>query len=160
MRRDGVASTLDMNDRILVPYDGSPPSATALEFALETFPDADVTALHVIQIPEGYWEAFEGPEVRLPTTEKAREYAEEILEGARELAAERDREIDTEIRTGQPEDRIVEYAEKEGYDVIVMGSHGREGISRVLLGSVAENVVRRSPTPVVVARDPDDAALE
>ena len=146
-----------MSDRILVPYDGSEPAGYALEFAFETFPDADVTALHVIQIPEGYWGAFEGPEVRPPVTEKAREYAEELLEPARELAADRGRDLETEILAGKPDDRIVEYAEDEGCDVIVVGSHGREGISRVLLGSVAENVVRRSPTPVVVVRDPSKA---
>ncbi|WP_394741918.1 universal stress protein [Natronococcus roseus] len=145
-----------MSDRILVPYDGSEPAGYALEFAFETFPDADVTALHVIQIPEGYWGTFEGPGVRPPVTEKAREYADELLEPARELAADRGRDLETEILAGKPDDRIVEYAEEEeGYDAIVMGSHGREGITRVLLGSVAENVVRRSPTPVVVARDPD-----
>ncbi|MDG5761275.1 universal stress protein [Natronococcus sp. A-GB1] len=144
-----------MSDRILVPYDGSEPARYALEFAFETFADADVTALHVIQVPEGYWGAFEGPDISPPVTEKAREYAEELLEPARELAADRGRDLETEIRSGKPDDQIVEYAEKEGYDAIVVGSHGREGISRVLLGSVAENVVRRSPTPVVVARDPD-----
>lgn len=143
-----------MSDRILVPYDGSEPAGYALEFAFETFPDADVTALYVIQIPEGYWGAFEGPDISPPVTEKAREYAEEFLEPARELAAEHDRDLDTEIRSGKPDDQIVECAEEEGYDVVVVGSHGREGISRVLLGSVAENVVRRSPTPVVVVRDP------
>ncbi|ELY54434.1 UspA domain-containing protein [Natronococcus amylolyticus DSM 10524] len=144
-----------MSDRILVPYDGSEPADYALEFAFETFADADVTALHVIQIPEGYWGAFEGPDISPPVTEKAREYAEELLEPARELAADRDRDLETEILSGKPDDQIVAYAEEEGYDAIVVGSHGREGISRVLLGSVAENVVRRSPTPVVVARDPD-----
>ncbi|WP_293029399.1 universal stress protein [Natronococcus sp.] len=143
-----------MSDRILVPYDGSEPAGHALEFAFETFADADVTALHVIQIPEGYWGAFEGPDISPPVTEKAREYAEELLEPARELAAEHDRDLDTEIRSGKPDDQIVECAEGEGYDVVVVGSHGREGISRVLLGSVAESVVRRSPTPVVVVRDP------
>ncbi|MFU8868047.1 universal stress protein [Natronococcus sp.] len=142
-----------MNDRILVPYDGSEPAGYALEFAFETFPDADVTALHVIQIPEGYWGAFEGPGISPPVTEKAREYADELLEPARELAADRGRELETEVLAGKPDDRIVEYAEDEGCDVIVVGSHGREGISRVLLGSVAENVVRRSPMPVVVVRN-------
>jgi nucleotide-binding universal stress UspA family protein len=146
-----------MSDRILVPYDGSTPAANALEFAFERFPDADVTALYVIQIPEGYWGGFEGPELQPPVTEKAREHAEEILEPPRELAAERGRELDTDVRTGQPDNRIVEYAEDEGIDLIVVGSHGREGISRVLLGSVAENVVRRSPTSVVVVRDPSTA---
>ncbi|WP_306061627.1 universal stress protein [Natronococcus wangiae] len=141
-----------MSDRILVGYDGSSPADSALEFAFEKFPDADVTALHVIQIPEGYWPAFEGPEVRPPVTEKAREHADDVLHTAREIAAEHDRELDTDVVAGQPDNRIVERAEDEGFDVIVVGSHGREGMSRILLGSVAENVVQRSPTPVIVVR--------
>jgi nucleotide-binding universal stress UspA family protein len=141
-----------MSDRILVPYDGSPPSQHALEFAFEKFPDATVDALHVIQIPEGYWGAFEGPEVRPPVTEKAQEYADGLLEGAREIAADHDRDLDTDIVTGQAHNRIVEYAEDDEYDMIVIGSHGREGVSRVLLGSVAESIARRSPTPVLIVR--------
>ena len=141
-----------MSDRILVGYDGSSPADSALEFTFEKFPDAEVTALHVINIPEGYWPAFEGPEIRPPVTEKAREHGDEILETAREIADERDRELDTDIVTGQPDTQIVEQTEDEGFDLIVVGSHGREGMSRILLGSVAENVVQRSPTPVIVVR--------
>jgi nucleotide-binding universal stress UspA family protein len=146
-----------MSDRVLVPYDGSTQATNALKFTFEKFPDADVTVLYVIHIPEGYWGAFDGPEVQPPVTEKAREHAEDVLETPRELAADRGLELDTDVLAGQPDNRIVEYAEEEGFDLIVVGSHGREGISRVLLGSVAEDVVRRSPTPVVVVRDPSNA---
>lgn len=141
-----------MNDRILVPYDGSPLSERALEYAFETFPDADVTALHVIQIPDGYWALLEGPEVRAPASEKAEEHARELLESATAIAAERGRKLETEVVTGKPARRIVAKVEDDPYDAIVIGSHGREGLSRLLLGSVAEKVVRRSPIPVLVVR--------
>ncbi len=55
-----------MSDRLLVPYDGSEPSKQALEYALETFPDSDVTAQYVIPAPEGYWAVFEASEDRVP----------------------------------------------------------------------------------------------
>jgi len=57
-----------------------------------------------------------------------------------------------EVRVGETYQRIVEYAEQEGIDLIVMGTHGRTGVSRLLMGSVAENVVRHAPCPVLLAR--------
>ena len=141
-----------MADRVLVPYDGSPPSNKALEYAFETFPEASVTALHVVQVPESHVAILEGPELRPPLTEKAREHATEILEEATRLATAHDRELDTEMVTGKPERRIVDYATEIGHDTIVIGSHGRTGVSRILLGTVSEDVVRRAPMPVVVVR--------
>lgn len=141
-----------MADRVLVPYDGSPPSNKALEYAFETFPEADVTAVHVIEVPESHVAFLEGPEIRPPVTEKAREHATEILEGAMELAAARGRKLETDIMTGKPERRIVDYATRTDHETIVIGSHGRQGVSRILLGTVSEDVVRRAPMPVVVVR--------
>ena len=141
-----------MADRILVGYDGSDPSNDALEYAFETFPESEIAAVHVIQIPDGYVTALEGPEIRPPVTEKAREHAVDILEGATELASEHGRDLETAIETGKADHRLIEHALDEGYDTIVVGSHGRAGLSRVLLGDVAEDVVRRSPLPVVVVR--------
>ncbi|MFP4188430.1 MAG: universal stress protein, partial [Halobacteriales archaeon] len=55
-----------------------------------------------------------------------------------------------EVRAGSPHDAIVMYAENNGIDVIVMGSHGRGGVRRALLGSVAERVLRTTHLPVFV----------
>ena len=108
--------------------------------------------MYVIEIPEGRWAQLVGPELQVPVTERAEEHAEEVLEPARELAAERGRDLETAVVTGEPDHRIVAQAEDESVDLIVIGSHGREDISRLLLGSVAEKVVRRSPVPVLVVR--------
>jgi nucleotide-binding universal stress UspA family protein len=141
-----------MNERILLPYDGSSPSKKALEYALETFPDADLTALYVVPAPRGYWASIEEPEDRIPQAEKAKKHGQELLDGAAETASAQGREIETELIVGEPEHVIAGHAASGEYDSIVIGSHGRSGVSRVLLGSVAEKVVRRSPTPVVVVR--------
>ncbi|SDJ90733.1 universal stress protein [Natronorubrum texcoconense] len=138
-----------MSDRILVPYDGSPPAKKALEYAFEKFTDSDVTALYVVPVPDGYREMFVETEERVPVDEES---GQTILEDAAELAAESGHELQTELDTGKPDHVIVEHAADEGYDTIVMGSHGRAGVSRLLLGSVAENVVRRATVPVVVVR--------
>jgi nucleotide-binding universal stress UspA family protein len=60
--------------------------------------------------------------------------------------------VDTTAEVGGPANAIVECAEEESVDHIVTGSHGRSGVTRILLGSVAETVVRRSPVPVTVVR--------
>jgi nucleotide-binding universal stress UspA family protein len=57
--------------------------------------------------------------------------------------------VTTEVLSGLPASRIVEYAQRRGVDLIVMGTHGRTGLSAALLGSVAEAVVRRAPCPVL-----------
>ncbi|PCR88991.1 universal stress protein [Natrinema ejinorense] len=141
-----------MADRILVPYDGTPQARDALELTFDEFPDATVIALYVIEVPDGRWAQLVGPELQIPVSENAEEYAADILETATELATEHGRTLETNVVTGEPDDRIVAQAEEESVDLIVIGSHGREGISRVLLGSVAETVVRRSPVPVLVVR--------
>lgn len=141
-----------MTDRILVPYDGSPKATEALEVAFEKFPDATVIALYVIEIPDRYWAQVVGPELQLPVTEKQQEHAEDIFETATEIATERGRSLQTNVVTGEPDHRIVAYAEDESVDLIVIGSHAQDELSRILLGSVAENVVRRSPVSVLVVR--------
>jgi len=55
------------------------------------------------------------------------------------------------VRRGRPHRAILDYVEAEGVDVVVMGTHGRRGLERYLLGSVAERVVRLSPAPVLAA---------
>ncbi|WP_049925739.1 universal stress protein [Halopiger goleimassiliensis] len=141
-----------MADRILVPYDDSPLSRAALEFCFETYPDAAVTVLYVIPVGEPFWLDAGGPSLPVPVSDRARSYAEEVLDEAERVASGHDRDVDREIAIGKPARRIVTEAEDGEYDAVVVGSHGRPGDSRPLLGSVAETVVRRSPVPVAVVR--------
>jgi len=142
-----------MAKRILVPVDGSIQSKRALRYALETHEDAEITALHVIDPAESMVSPDEtGPYMVEGWYEMAEERGEDVFEDIREIAREYGREVETATDVGLPARTIVEYADEEGFDHIVMGSHGRSGVSRVLLGSVAEAVVRRSPVPVTVTR--------
>jgi nucleotide-binding universal stress UspA family protein len=143
-----------MVDRILVPVDGSEHAATALEYVVENFPDATVVLLHVINPAEaGY-----GAEAALPTVseewyQERQHDAEELLD---ELTANSHdagiKTVEQEIEVGRPTQVIVDYADDSGTDQIVMGSHGRSGVERLLLGSVAETVMRRATVPVTVVR--------
>ena len=65
-----------------------------------------------------------------------------------------------DLLIGDPVKEIVEFAKRKDVDLIVMGSHGLTGIIRVLMGSVAEAVVRRSPCPVLTYREPAQPADE
>jgi nucleotide-binding universal stress UspA family protein len=142
-----------MSKRVLVPIDGSEQSDVALNHALEEFSDDDITVLHVIDpadagytapvgIPGGSEEWYEG----------AQEEAQTLFDEAQAVAGEYGVTLGTATDMGRPAGTIVEYAEDEEFDHIVMGSHGRSGVSRILLGSVAETVVRRATIPVTVVR--------
>jgi nucleotide-binding universal stress UspA family protein len=139
-----------MADTVLVPVDGSEQSWTALEHALSEFPDADITLINVVDpIEAGYSSEATAVGYAEEWFEQAKENAEDLFDEARERT---EREVGTTVEVGRPARTIVDYAEEEGFDQIVMGSHGRSGVSRILLGSVAETVVRRSPVPVTVVR--------
>ena len=142
-----------MADHVLLPMDGSDQARRALEHVLEEHPDATVTVLHVIDPARATY----GAQAGIPpsseewySAEEAR--AEKLFEEVGELAAEAGIEVETATEVGQPSRVIVRYAEEHDVDHVVIGSHGRKGLSRVLLGSVAEVVVRRSPVPVTVVR--------
>lgn len=137
-----------MAKRILLPVDGSPQSEAAAEFAADEWPDAELHALYVIDPVEAGYAAGRVPAAGEQWYEEAKDRAESFFEDASE-AAGRDLETDTEV--GRPAATIVDVA-AEDVDMIVMGSHGREGLSRILLGSVAEHVLRESPVPVTVVR--------
>jgi len=142
-----------MTEKILVPLDGSPQAIDALTYALTEFPDADVAVLHVIDpIDAGYSSVASVPGYSEDWYENEKESAETLFERAHDLAADHGADLDTAIELGRPSRVIVEYAVEHEFDHIVIGSHGRSGVSRILLGSVAETVVRRSPIPVTVVR--------
>ncbi|MFU8869567.1 universal stress protein [Natronococcus sp.] len=141
-----------MESKILVPVDRSERSDRALEYAVESFPDAELTVLHVIN-PSSYWYGNTDGYIYSDEIESwLRRQGEAVLEDARRTAADYDREIRTELKLGSPARTITEYAAANDIDHVVLGSHGRDGVSRILLGSVAEAVARRAPVPVTIVR--------
>ena len=136
-----------MYDRILVPTDGSPGMGGVVThaLALAEVHDAELHGLYVVDtgsfatLPvEMTWDGM---------TEMLREEGDLAIEEFENLAGEVSTE--TEVREGNPSEKIVEYASDHDCDTIVMGTHGRGGIDRLLLGSVAERVIRASSVPVV-----------
>lgn len=142
-----------MSEHLLVGFDQSPQSRDALEYVLETFPDARVTVLYVSDPQEwiGDAESFDGL-YSDDVQERAQETTQEVLNDAESIAAEFGQTIETDVAAGNPAKELVAYAEAHDVDHVFLGSHGRTGLQRVLIGSVAEQVVRRSTVPVTVMR--------
>ena len=139
---------------VLVAYDGSDPAQKAVERAVtaaDGMGEEEIVLLRVIEAADGMLEA--GFDIVQDKLKQMREETpDDLSEEIKGILEEVDPEFRIATVTGKPSREIVSYAEENDISEIVIGSHGREGVSRVLLGNVAENVVRRAPTTVIVVR--------
>ncbi|HUI28160.1 MAG TPA: universal stress protein [Candidatus Kryptonia bacterium] len=131
--------------RILVPIDFSEPSLAGLDYAVELSRRLNA-ALVVILVLEVLYYAAENVGRLL---EEQRRLAEVDLARLADRFARRGVELETVLETGLPAQAIVETARKRDVDLIVMATHGRTGFSHLLMGSVAEKVVRTAQCPVL-----------
>jgi universal stress protein A len=142
--------------KILVPTDFSPRSDRALEYAvaLATAMKAAVHLVHVVEEPFAG-----GAEMYVRDAQEIRDQLD--ADARSRLAAIAGRvdpgrmPVSTEIRHGSAFDGIIYEARATGADLIVMGTHGRSGLSHALLGSVAERVIRGAHCPVLAVRTPE-----
>ena len=135
-----------MYEHILVPTDGSEPATVALEYACELAASHDATVSVVTITDEGDGTVGDRP-------------GAEILTAARDRIADADVSADGEVLAGDPRETILAYAGQQGVDSIVMGTRGRRGLGRFVLGSVTEHVVREAEVPVFVVRDDEDVRI-
>jgi nucleotide-binding universal stress UspA family protein len=143
--------------RILAPTDFSPGAEQALRWAMGLAArfGARVTLLHVLDLSLGALAGLSPEVAAMPATiELAERVRAEVEEQMRELTA-RFPDAVVVLREGTPRAAILEVAKEIGADLIVMGTHGRTGLAKVLFGSVAEHVVRHSPVPVLTVRQTD-----
>jgi nucleotide-binding universal stress UspA family protein len=145
-----------MFNRILVPTDFSPPSDAAFEYArtLAVKFGSSLQLLHVIDEPNAS-SAFVADGFA-PNTEDIREgmlmEARERLAQVMKVAQRAHIHVTADAIIGMPESAIVSYAAATGTSLVVMGTHGRTGLAHLLMGSVAEHVVRTAPCPVLSVR--------
>ncbi|SFS88799.1 universal stress protein [Halostagnicola kamekurae] len=143
-----------MYDHILVPVDESDPSSVALDHALEIAADrnATVSLLYVA-------DTNEPSQTRLGTevVDVLEETGEEVLADARDRADAYDVTVRSKLVQGNPRDVIVRYGSSIGADLVVMGTHGRGGLERYVLGSVAAHVANTAPMPVLTICGTDDS---
>lgn len=149
--------------KILVPVDLSPPSARALKHAVDLAGYADedsvIDVLHVARRPAAYlpFERWIGKGDDVPAdvdavvVDAAEKAQEEFIADA--LPDEDDRDgVHALVELGIASQTIIKLAKERAYDVIVIGTHGRTGADRVLMGSTVERVLRNAPCPVVTVR--------
>ncbi len=130
--------------------DDSEMAQRALEYALENHPEAEITVLHVVGEPSLMAGAATALALEEDPEEAAEERSEAVFEDARKLAAEYDVEIATDVQMGHPARAILNRA--DDFDAIVLGSHSGSLVDRLVVGNVAQKVVRQSPIPVIVTR--------
>ncbi len=148
-----------MYDSILVPTDGSREVEQALEhaFDLADTHNATIRALYVINAAK-----YGGLqlETALKGIDNALHSEGEAAVNRVDQLAPADVTVETAVRKGSPSQVIVDEADTVACDLVVMGTHGRGGIDRLLLGSVTERVVRRSPVPVLTVQVERDEVEE
>ena len=134
--------------RILHPTDFSQPSRPALELACALARDynAELLVIHVVTPPRVF--APDGIAVPFPVEEPYEIHAEL----ARMRPADHGVKFDHKVLEGDPAQEILKAAADFNADVIVMGTHGTSGLTRLLVGSVAEKVMRKAPCPVLTVR--------
>jgi len=142
-----------MYKKILVPLDGSELAKTALEQAekLAKSFDAEIILFQVVP----FMPIYGSPELVTPliVDEKQKEAAEKYLRTLTEGLNQRGFKATAMVRTGQQVAvEIIDFAKESGVDLIIMCTHGRSGITRWVLGSIAHKVLTRADTPILLIR--------
>ncbi len=141
-------------NRVLVPVDFSEFSDEALKYGREFCVKfaADLHLLHILEIHTSRTPSFA---LGLAVPKRYEESQEQAMEKLKELPGKSwpaERSVVRETAHGSPFVEIIKYAKEHTIDIIVMGTHGRTGLNHVFMGSVAENVVRQAPCPVLTIR--------
>ena len=142
--------------RILLAIDGSEPSGIAIR-TITSRPWPAGSTVRVLSVPQAVYLPGEVLLVTSAYEEMTRQFVDEakkIAASAAETIRSSGLAVEAIMREGDPRTEIIGEAEEWGADLVVVGSHGRTGIKRWVLGSVAEHVVRHAPCSVEVARTP------
>ena len=134
-----------MFEHILIPTDGSDSARSAAKTGIDLAAEQDAT-VHVLSVVKPIHGDEGGTEQAMESMQAARERQVEELA---ELAKANGLVTTTDVKLGTPVREIIDYTTTNDIDLVVMGTHGRTGIGRYLIGSVTEKVVRLSETPVL-----------
>jgi nucleotide-binding universal stress UspA family protein len=140
--------------RILLPTDFSDHSAAATWYAYElaTRFDADLHLLHTLEVHLSSTPGFVMGLALPQYVQESRAAAEKALASVLDTQGATGRKVVRAVVEGSPKVEIVRYARTQQIDLIVLATHGRSGLAHVIMGSVAENVVRIAPCPVLTVR--------
>ena len=147
-----------MYDRVLVPTDGSTASENAIEHAIGLAKQYGATLHALYVVDAGTYSSLEA--AADVVVDELRAEGTEAVEAIAAQAEDAGVAVETAIETGIVHRSIVDYVDNEGIDLVVMGTHGRTGVGRFLLGSVAEKVIRTADAPVMTVRATADETGE
>ena len=136
-------------EKIMVPLDGSRLAEVALPEAFE-FARRGATLVLMRAAEAARLPAADPGELQVTAVREAEGYLASIAERARKAGVQK---VETSVWYGPPAESIIDAARTRGIDLVVMGSHGRSGLGRLVLGSVAETVLRGMTTPILLLRD-------
>jgi nucleotide-binding universal stress UspA family protein len=147
-------------ERVLVTTDGSSPAEAAVDHAVAVA-DAYEATLHVLSVVDISVVAG-GPTSAPPVDilDELQEQATTATDRVAERAREAGVDVVTEVREGFPGPGLLDYAEEASIDLIAMGTHGRTGVDRLLLGSTTERTIRRATVPVMSVHPEADPSEE
>ena len=147
--------TLDPDfETILVPTDGSEAANVAADHGI-TLAGATDAAMHVVHVVDltAISGEFGGAEVLNALEEAGQQAVDDVIDRAGKADL---RTVEASVLSGTPARAILDYAEERDIDLIVMGTHGRTGLERYLLGSVTEKIVRVADVPVLTVSPPEE----
>jgi len=150
LRREGMkgGDCMEKEERILVPLDGSP-CAEAVIPKIEELAAGKTTGICLLRVV--FAPVFPGVDPTEAQVKVVRE-AEEYLKGLENRLRAKGLDVDTHVRYVNDAEEILDHAAQKDIDLIAMSTHGRNGIKRFLLGSVAEKVLRHAQKPVFLVR--------
>lgn len=153
----GVRRSDRMYDDILLPVDGTDNIAAVIEHAAAVADWADAT-LHILYVADTTRDSV--TVVETGVVDALVEKGEDIVDDVHRALRGHGIDIETDVVQGNPAETIVEYANHYEMDLVLVSTQAKEGVSRVILGSVAEKIVRLSPVPVMTIRRREDEQIQ
>ena len=146
-----------MYEKILLPTDGSENSERAAEHAIQlgSKSGAEILVLYVVETPRFMGiRSAEKTELKSKLEQEGQKTFDDISNMLKENGGkcQKDVSLNLKFKEGSPSDIILKTIDEENIDLVVMGTSGKHGLNRFLLGSVAENTMRSAPCPVLVVR--------
>ena len=146
-----------MYKKVLVPLDGSDLAECMLSHLKSLFKDGsvgEVTLLNVVTIDIPHWAELESGQFNLDALRKqmfaiSKQYLAKVES---RLSSEGIKVNTVSVEANRPADTITDHAQKNGMELIIMATHGRTGLKKLMLGSVASSVLNQSPVPVLLIR--------
>jgi len=142
-----------MYKKIIVPLDGSELSESVLDHVITIATSCQVPEVVLIRVREPLDNSVRvalDAEIASELDQAYHDEADNYLKSIAKLLEQKDIAVKTEVLAGNPAKKIIEYSSNNDVDLIIMSTHGRSGVSRIVFGSVADKVIRQTEVPILL----------